>query len=111
MAARSSRRARRSSVAASRAAAAGSAAASAAVAAAASGAASTRTALKEVADLTGGTYYPAESADQLEEVFAGLPTNLILKHEVVEISVVFVALGLLLAGGGLLLGRAWRPLP
>jgi Ca-activated chloride channel family protein len=68
-------------------------------------------ALKEVASLTGAAYYPAESADQLEGVFANLPTNLILKHEVVELGVGFVAIGLLLAGGGLLLGRAWRPLP
>jgi len=68
-------------------------------------------ALMDVADLTGATYYPADSADQLEGVFASLPTNLILKHEVVELGVGFVALGLLLAGGGLLLGRAWRPLP
>lgn len=68
-------------------------------------------ALKQVADLTGATYYPAESADQLESVFANLPTNLILKHEVVELGVGFVAIGLLLAAGGLLLGRAWRPLP
>ncbi len=68
-------------------------------------------ALKQVADLTGATYYPAESADQLEGVFASLPTNLILKHEVVELGVGFVAIGLLLAAGGLLLGRAWRPLP
>jgi hypothetical protein len=65
----------------------------------------------DVADLTGATYYPADSADQLEGVFASLPTNLILKHEVVELGVGFVALGFLLAGGGLLLGRAWRPLP
>ena len=68
-------------------------------------------ALMDVADLTGATYYPADSADQLEGVFASLPTNLILKHEVVELGVGFVALGLLLAGSGLLLGRAWRPLP
>ena len=68
-------------------------------------------ALKEVADLTGATYYPAESADQLEGVFASLPTNLILKHEVVELGAGFVALGMLFVGGGLLLGRAWRPLP
>ena len=61
--------------------------------------------------MTGATYYPAESADQLEGVFADLPTNLITKHEVVELSVAFVAIGLLLAGTGMLLGRAWRPLP
>ena len=67
--------------------------------------------LKQVASVTGGEYYPAESAEQLVSVFAGLPTNLILKHEVFEIGVGFVAFGALAAGVALLLGRAWRPLP
>lgn len=67
--------------------------------------------LKQVADMTGGQYYPAESAEQLESVFAGLPMSLITKHEVVEVSVALVALGGLLAALGVLLGRAWRPLP
>jgi len=35
----------------------------------------------------------------------------IFREEPVEVSVGFVALGSLLAGVGLLLGRAWRPLP
>jgi Ca-activated chloride channel family protein len=67
--------------------------------------------LKQVASITGGEYYPAESAEQLQTVFAGLPTNLILKHEVFEIGVGFVAFGALAAALSLLLGRAWRPLP
>ena len=67
--------------------------------------------LKQIADLTGGTYYPAESASQLESVFGNLPTNLITKHEVTEISVAFVGLGALLAGLAIMLGKAWRPLP
>ena len=67
--------------------------------------------LKQVADRTGGTYYPAESAGELEQVFAELPTTLITKHEVVEVSVGFVGLGGLLCAVALLLGRAWRPLP
>jgi Ca-activated chloride channel family protein len=67
--------------------------------------------LRQVADLTGGTYYPAESAEQLEQVFAGLPTTLITKREVVEVSAGFVGLGGLLAAIALLLGRLWRPLP
>jgi Ca-activated chloride channel homolog len=67
--------------------------------------------LRQVADLTGATYYPAESAAQLEEVFAGLPTTLITKQEVVEVSAGFVGLGGLLAAIALLLGRLWRPLP
>ena len=65
----------------------------------------------EVADTTGGTYYPAESADELHTVFASLPTNLIMKHEVIEISVAFAALGALLVALAILLGQAWRPLP
>jgi Ca-activated chloride channel homolog len=67
--------------------------------------------LRQVADVTGGTYYPADSADELERVFADLPTNLITKRESLEISVGFVGLGGVLAAFGLLLGRAWRPLP
>ena len=67
--------------------------------------------LKAVADATGGTYYPAESASELQTVFANLPTNLIMKHEVMEISVVFVAVGALFVALAILLGQAWRPLP
>lgn len=67
--------------------------------------------LKQVAELTDGTYYPAESAEQLQGVFRGLPTNLITKHEVLEVSVGLVAFSSLFAGLALLLGRAWRPLP
>ena len=67
--------------------------------------------LRQVADLTGGTYYPAESATELEHVLAGLPTTLITKHEVVEVSAGFVGLGGILAALAMLLGRAWRPLP
>ena len=67
--------------------------------------------LRAVADLTGGEYFPAESAAQLEQVLAGLPTTLITKQEVVEVSAGFVGLGGLLAAIALLLGRVWRPLP
>jgi Ca-activated chloride channel homolog len=65
--------------------------------------------LQQIADMTGGKYYPAESAGDLNSVFAGLPLNLIVKHQVTEVSVVFVGLGGLLAAASLLLGRAWRP--
>ncbi len=67
--------------------------------------------LKQVAQLTGGEYYPAQSANELERVFLGLPTSLITRHEVVEVSVGFVALGGIVAALAMLLGRAWRPLP
>ena len=67
--------------------------------------------LTAVADATGATYYPASSADELQSVLQHLPTNLITKHEVTEVSVAFVALGALLIGVSILLGQAWRPLP
>jgi len=67
--------------------------------------------LTAVANATGATYYPASSAGELQSVFQHLPTNLITKHEVTEISVAFVVLGALLIGVSILLGQAWRPLP
>jgi Ca-activated chloride channel family protein len=67
--------------------------------------------LQKIADMTGGKYYPAESASQLQAVFGGLPVNLILKHEATEVSFVFVGFGGLLSALALLLGKAWRPLP
>jgi Ca-activated chloride channel homolog len=67
--------------------------------------------LTQVAQATGGKYYPAESAGELQGVFESLPTYLITKHEVVEISVAFVAISAVLAVAGVLLGQLWRPLP
>jgi len=67
--------------------------------------------LTAVAEATGGEYYLAENAEQLNEVFAQLPTDLIVAHEVVEISVAFTAVAVVLIGLAILLGQAWRPLP
>jgi Ca-activated chloride channel family protein len=67
--------------------------------------------LKEIADMTGGTYYSAESADELQAVFRELPTYLITRHETTEISVAFAAIGALLAALAILLSLIWHPLP
>ena len=67
--------------------------------------------LKQIADLTGGAYYSAESAGELQEVFRSLPTHLITKHEVTEISVGFAAIGALLTALAIVLGWRWHPLP
>ena len=67
--------------------------------------------LTAIADATGGKYYPAESAEQLNDVFQKLPTNLIVSHEVVEVSVAFVAIGTVLLALAILLGQRWQPLP
>jgi Ca-activated chloride channel family protein len=67
--------------------------------------------LKEIAAMTGGEYYSAESAHQLQDVFQHLPTYLITRHEIMEISVAFTALGVLLAAAAIVLSMIWRPLP
>ena len=66
--------------------------------------------LKQVADMTGGEYYSAESAGELQNVFQNLPTYLITKHETSEVSVVFTAIGALLAALAMALGQLWQPL-
>ncbi|HEY9152061.1 MAG TPA: VWA domain-containing protein [Anaerolineales bacterium] len=67
--------------------------------------------LKQVAAMTGGTYYSASSAGELQSVFNSLPTYLIMKHETTEISVFFTAFGALLAALAILLALLWHPLP
>ena len=61
--------------------------------------------------MTGGEYHPAESASELVAVFDGLPTALITRHEVVELSAAFVGLGALLVVMAIGLSQLWRPLP
>lgn len=67
--------------------------------------------LREVAEMTGGEYYVAMSAGELQKVFDSLPTQLIARSEVDEISVFFVMGGGVLALLAIALSLAWRPLP
>jgi Ca-activated chloride channel homolog len=67
--------------------------------------------LKQVAEMTDGKYYTASSADELLNVFQSLPTYLIAKHEVMEISVAFAAIGALLVAVAIALSLRWHPLP
>jgi Ca-activated chloride channel homolog len=67
--------------------------------------------LKQIASMTGGAYYIASSADELNNVFRNLPTYLITKHEVTEISFIFTAIGLVLAAAAVVLSMLWHPLP
>jgi hypothetical protein len=60
--------------------------------------------LREVADMTGGAYYPATSAAELQHVLAGLPITVLMKEEYGEISAAFVALAMLVAVPALILG-------
>ncbi len=67
--------------------------------------------LKAIASMTGGEYYTAGSAGELQKVFDSLPTVLVTREETAEISVVFAAAAALLVAGATLLGLLWRPLP
>lgn len=67
--------------------------------------------LQQIAEMTGGEYYSAESADELHKVFQNLPTYLITKTERMEISIAFTALGAALAALAILLSLLWHPLP
>lgn len=53
--------------------------------------------LERIADMTGGAYYVAESAGELQQVFSSLPASFKTKSERTEISVAFAAAGALLA--------------
>ena len=62
-----------------------------------------------IAEMTGGEYYSATSAGELHDVFRQLPTYLMTREEDSEISVLFTALGLLLAGLAIFLSMVWHP--
>jgi Ca-activated chloride channel homolog len=65
-------------------------------------------ALKQVVQLTGATYYSAESAGELQRVFAELPTYSITKHETMELSVFLVFGAGVLIMLSLVLSLAWH---
>jgi Ca-activated chloride channel family protein len=67
--------------------------------------------LTQVAELTGGKYYIATSADELQEVFRNLPTYVIATRETTEISVFFTAFAALTAILAMILALRWHPLP
>ncbi len=67
--------------------------------------------LREIAEMTGGEYYSATSADELNNVFRSLPTYLATREETSEISVIFAAIGALLALMAMALSLIWHPLP
>jgi Ca-activated chloride channel homolog len=64
--------------------------------------------LKAVAAATGGTYYAAEDADQLRDVFAKLPSDIQNQHEEHEISAWFVLAGAVLTIGAFGFSLRWN---
>ncbi|GAB4567291.1 MAG: VWA domain-containing protein [Anaerolineales bacterium] len=66
--------------------------------------------LKQVADMTGGTYHLAESSAELQKVFDNLPTQLFIVTETTEISVLFAAIAAFFIVLAILLSLRWNPL-
>jgi Ca-activated chloride channel family protein len=66
--------------------------------------------LRRVADLTGGAYYSASSANELQRVFQSLPISLITEPEQVELSVVFTIIAAILIALAFALSFRWNPL-
>jgi Ca-activated chloride channel family protein len=67
--------------------------------------------LKQVAAATGGEYYIATSAGELQDVFQNLPTYVIATRETTEISVFFTAFAVLITILAVILALRWHPLP
>lgn len=65
-------------------------------------------ALRDVAEVTGGQYYRAESADQLQEALADLPSHVTVTTEHIDIASWFAAAGGLLVITALALSLWWN---
>jgi Ca-activated chloride channel family protein len=65
--------------------------------------------LRQIASMTGGKYYSATSADELQQVFSDLPTYLITREELTEVSAIFTAIGAAFALLAILLSMLWHP--
>ncbi len=66
--------------------------------------------LTQIADMTGGKYYVATSASELQEVFQDLPTYVIATRQTTEISVFFTAFAVLMTILAMTLAFLWHPL-
>jgi Ca-activated chloride channel family protein len=67
--------------------------------------------LTQVASVTGGKYYIATSAGELQDVFQSLPTYVIATRETTEVSVFFTAFAVLVGLIAIFLALRWHPLP
>jgi Ca-activated chloride channel family protein len=63
------------------------------------------TALEQIAGLTGGEYYNAQSEEDLRQIYANISPELVIKPEKTEVTSIFAGASLLimLIGGGLML--------
>lgn len=66
--------------------------------------------LKAVAATTGGAYHQASDAAQLGEVLRGIPREVVLQREDLEVTAYLAILAALVVAGALVLSVRWNPL-
>lgn len=66
--------------------------------------------LKQIAEMTGGKFYSATSAAELQIVFQELHSYFAMANKTIEVSVFFAAAGVILAMAALILSILWHPL-
>src|SRR4051794_36263320 len=64
--------------------------------------------LQGVATMTGGQYFRAQDADELDQAFTDLPSEVVTQHEREELTVWFILVGGLLAAAALGLSLVWN---
>jgi Ca-activated chloride channel homolog len=67
--------------------------------------------LRQVASITGGVYFPASGAGQLQNVLAELPRHVQVQQRTVEVSVAIVGLAALLVLLSVAAATRWTPFP
>ena len=75
-----------------------------------SGAGPDEVTLKQIAKMTGGKFYSATSAAELQMVFQKLRNYIAMTNETIEMSVFFAAIGAMMAITALILSLFWHPL-
>ena len=68
------------------------------------------TTLKQIAEMTGGEFYSATSAEELQGVFQSLHSYIAMTNQTIEVSAYFAALGAVMAVAALVLSALWHPL-
>lgn len=65
--------------------------------------------LKQIAEMTGGKFYSATGADELQAVFQDLHNFVAMTNQTIEVSVFFAAAGALIAMAAFVLSILWHP--
>ena len=63
--------------------------------------------LEQIAELTDGTYFAADDAEQLRSIYDNLDTQLVARPELTELTAIFAGVGAFLLVAGALTSLAW----